>query len=180
MKLRFSRREFLGIFCKIIIIAMRFCKCIMKNASTKPHSGSFLDFPLLSVRAHITNVWLSPPRYPEPGRGWRIFRRVIKINCNPWGYTWGAGMVFGKNWTMHWSLINGALTSLQRFLMQRSSDSLYPPLLYAKRERLRLIQVYRSSTHVWEYFSYYSKQRCLVLKLRWKTSFRSRCTSSSL
>ena len=148
MKLRFSRWEFLGIFYQIILSAMRFCKYIMKNASSKPLSGAFLDLPLFSVRAHVTNVWLSSTRYPEPGRGWRIFRRVTQINCNPWGYTLGVvgggGVVIEKNWTMHWSLIHGSLTSLQRFLMQRSSDSVYPPLLYAKRERLRLIQVYRS------------------------------------
>ena len=98
VKLRFSRWEFLGIFCKIIIIAMPFCKCIMKNASTKPLSGAFLDLPLLSVRTHVINVWLSPTRYPEPGRDWRIFRRVIQINCNPWGYTWGWGEGGDDNW----------------------------------------------------------------------------------
>ena len=48
---------------------MRFCKCIMKKASTKPLSGAFLDLVLLFVRAHVTKVWLSPTRYPEPGRG---------------------------------------------------------------------------------------------------------------
>lgn len=80
-----------------------FCKCIMKNASTKPLSGAFLDLPLLSVRAHVINVWLSPTRYPEPGRDWRIFRRVIQINCNPWGYTWGWG---GDG---NWKKLNHAL-----------------------------------------------------------------------
>ena len=44
---------------------MRFCKYIMKNASSKPLSGAFLDLPLFSVRAHVTNVLMYGCHLPD-------------------------------------------------------------------------------------------------------------------
>lgn len=37
----------------------------MKNASSKPLSGAFLDLPLFSVRAHVTNVLMYGYHLPD-------------------------------------------------------------------------------------------------------------------